>query len=258
MSAFQTLLAKISKSLPPSVGVPVRRAYRRMFRQRLFFFGKVRFGSLRRLEPIDDQFGWDTGTVIDRYYMEDFLRNRSEYIQGNVMEVGHDMYTVKFGGDRVRKSDVLHYVEGNPQATIVADLSRADNIPSNSFDCIIIVQTIQMIYNIKESVSELHRILKPGGVVLATTHGTSKIGRFLGVDDWGTYWHLTAQSSRLLFEEHFGKDNVSIEQYGNILTTIAFLHGLVVEDLSQKEIDYKDPRYEVLIGIQAVKQQVES
>ena len=224
-----------------------------MFYHKLWLFGQVRLGNLRRFEPLDDMFGWDTGTVIDRYYMEDFLGKYSKDIQGEVMEVGHDMYTVKFGGDQVTKSDVLHYVEGNPQATIVADLSKTNNIPSNSFDCIIIVQTLQMIYDVKAAVKELYRILKPGGVVLATTHGTSKVGRFLGRDDWGTFWHMTAQSSQVMFEEQFGSEAVTIQQYGNLLTCVAFLYGMNVEDLSQKEVDYADERYEVLIGIRAVK-----
>lgn len=89
--------------------------------------------------------------------------------------------------------------------------------------------------------------------MLATTHGTSKVGRFLGVDDWGTLWHMTAQSSRMMFEEHFGSDAVTIQPYGNLIACVAFLHGMNVEDLTKKEIDYVDQRYEVIIGIRATK-----
>lgn len=253
MSPYQKFISWVSGSFPPSIATPLRRRYCRMFHHKLWLLGQVRFGNLRRFEPPDDMFGWDTGTVIDRYYMEDFLAKYSKDIQGEVMEVGHDMYTVKFGGDRVTKSDVVHYVEGNPQATIVADLSNAANIPSNSFDCIIIVQTLQMIYDVKAAVKELYRILKQGGVVLATTNGTSKVGLFLGVDDWGTFWHMTAQSSRMMFEENFGSDAVSIQPYGNLIACVAFLHGMNVEDLTKKEINYVDQRYEVITGIRATK-----
>ena len=215
--------------------------------------GHVRFGDLRRLKPIDESFGWDRGQVIDRYYIETFLAGHVEDIQGRVLEIGHDWYTKKFGGNKVTTSDVLHYTEGNPQATIVADLTKADDIPSNTFDCIIITQTLQMIYDVRAALKHLHRILKPRGTLLATSHGTSKMCRFLGVDPWGEYWRFTSQSSRILFEEIFGPGSVTVMPYGNVLTAIAFLHGLVAEDLKGHELDYRDPAYEVLIGVRAVK-----
>ena len=215
--------------------------------------GKVNLGDLRRLEPIHDNFGWGHGRVIDRYYIEEFLSRHADDVHGRVLECGYDNYTKQFGGDRVTKSDVLHYVDGNPKATIVADLSKADNVPSDTFDCIIITQTLQMIFDVRAAVAHLHRILKPGGVVLVTSHGTSKIGRFLGVDDWGTYWHFTAQSKRLLFEESFESSKVKVEAWGNIVSATAFLYGLVCEDLTQQELDHRDPRYEVVVTVRAVK-----
>ena len=221
--------------------------------QRVPPVGEIDFGHLRRLQPIHDDYGWLTGQVIDRYYIDKFLARHSKDIQGRVLEIGIDDYTIKYGGSKVTKSDVLHYVEGNPKATIVADLTKADNIPSDSFDCIIITQTLQMIFDVRSAVKHLHRILKPGGVILVTSHGTSKIGRFLGVDAWGTYWHFTCQSKRFLFEECFQPNNVHVEAWGNILSATAFLYGLVVEDLKTEELDYQDPRYEVLIGVRAVK-----
>ena len=221
--------------------------------QRIPPVGKVDFGHLRRLQPIHDDYGWLTGQVIDRYYIDKFLTRYSQDIHGRVLEIGIDDYTIKFGGNKVTKSDVLHYVEGNPKATIVADLAKADNIPSNTFDCIIITQTLQMIFDVRSAIKHLHRILKPGGVILVTSHGTSKIGRFLGIDAWGTYWHFTCQSKRFLFEEHFQPNNVKVEAWGNILSATAFLYGLVVEDLKMEELDYQDPRYEVVIGVRAVK-----
>ena len=50
---------------------------------------------------------------------------------GRVLEIGDDEYTRRFGGDRVERSDVLHVEEGNPQATIVADLADAPQIPDD-------------------------------------------------------------------------------------------------------------------------------
>ena len=215
--------------------------------------GQIDFGDLRRLKPIDPNFGFARGQVIDRYYIEKFLAAHAGDIKGRVLELGDSSYTNKFGGDKVTRSDVLHYVAGNPKATIIGDLTKADNIESNTFDCIIFTQSLQMIYDARSALKHIHRILKPNGVLLATAHGTSKICRVLGVDPWGEYWRFTAQSSKIMFEEFFKSGNVKVVPYGNVLTAISFLHGLVAQDLTPEELDYTDPKYEVLIGVRALK-----
>ncbi len=215
--------------------------------------GYVSFGDLRRLKPIDPQFGFSRGKVIDRYYIERFLQTNAADIQGRVLELGDNSYTVRYGSSRVSQSDVLHYTQGNPMATMVADLTKADHIASNIFDCIILTQTLQMIYDVRAALKHLYRILKPGGVLLATAHGTSKICRVLGEDPWGEYWRFTAQSSQIMFEEFFKAGHVKVTTYGNVLSAIAFLHGLVAEDITQEELDHHDPKFEVLIGVRSVK-----
>jgi hypothetical protein len=94
-------------------------------------------------------------------------------------------------------------------------------------------------------------MLKPGGVLLLTAHGTSRIGRRVGVDDWGEYWRFTAQSLERLFAETFG--DARIEAYGNVLAAVATLHGLAATELTDAELDYRDPNYEVLLAVRAVK-----
>lgn len=216
--------------------------------------GRVSFGNLRRLTPISREFGYDRGLPVDRYYIENFLARQADDIRGRVVEIGDNSYTRKFGGDRVTKSDVLHVVEGNPEATIVADLTCADHIPSDSFDCFVLTQTLHLIYDVKAALKTLYRILKPGGVVLATFPGISQLAN----DQWGDYWYwsFTTQAGRRLFEEVFPKANVKVETYGNVLAAISFLQGLAVEELRQEELDYRDRAYEVIITVRAVKPEV--
>jgi SAM-dependent methyltransferase len=213
--------------------------------------GKLRFGSLRRIEPISRDWGFDRGLPIDRYYIENFLVGHANDIRGRVLEIGDDSYTRKFGDDRVTASDVLHVVEGNPKATIVADLTQADHIPSKIFDCIIMTQTLQLIYDVREAIKTLHRILKSGGVLLATFPGISQTTD----KEWGDYWcwNFTAKSARQLFGEFFSSENVKIDTFGNVLTAISFLHGIATEELRPEELDYRDPGYEVSITVRAVK-----
>jgi glycosyltransferase involved in cell wall biosynthesis/SAM-dependent methyltransferase len=214
--------------------------------------GQVRLGDLRRLTPISRVFGFDRGAPIDRYYIEKFLARNSGDIRGRVMEVGDDSYTRRFGGDRVDRRDVLHISEGHPQATIVADLASADHIPSDSFDCLILTQTLHLIYDARAAIATAHRILKPGGVLLTTFPGISQIDHY----DWGGTWHwsFTALSAERMFGEAFPAENFKVETHGNVLAAISFLHGLAFEELRAEELDYNDPDYQVTIAVRAVKE----
>ncbi len=216
--------------------------------------GSVDFGGLRRLSPISAVFGQDRELLtIERYYIEQFLARHAQDIRGRVLEMGDPGYIRKFGGERVSREDVLHYVEGNPQATIVADLTDAPQIPDNSFDCIIITQTLQMIYEVDKAIATLHRILKPGGVVLCTSHGMTRVARREGVDDWGEYWHFTSQSKKRLFGAVFKAENVEVTAVGNVFTCICNLHGLGASEIDPAELETHDPNYEMLLLVRAKK-----
>lgn len=213
--------------------------------------GWINFGTLRRITPISREFGYDRGLPIDRYYIHRFLETHQTEIQGRVLEIGESTYTRQFGGDRVTHSDVLHVIAGNPEATFVGDLTKADHIPSDVFDCIILTQTLHLIYDMKAAVATLYRTLKPGGVLLATVPGISQVVKCDWGDDW--CWSLTTQSARLLLEEYFPQSSVEVEAYGNVLTAAAFLYGAATEDLRPHELEHRDPEYQCLITLRAVK-----
>jgi glycosyltransferase involved in cell wall biosynthesis len=220
----------------------------------LFPVGGIRFGHLRRLTPIDRRFGLSRGCPVDRYYIEKFLSRSAIDIYGHVLEVEDAAYTKRFGGDRVTKSDVLHSPIGTmrPEVTIMADLTCAPQILSNTFDCIILTQTLLFIYDVPSALKTLFRILKPGGVLLVTIPGISQIIRE-DMELWGDYWRFTAQSAQKLFEDIFSINHVSVNTFGNVLAASAFLYGLSVQDLRQEELDYHDPDYQVIISVRAVK-----
>jgi SAM-dependent methyltransferase len=219
--------------------------------------GWVRFGSLRRLKPISSEWGTERGLPIDRYYIERFLSSHAQDIQGCVLEVGTNKYTRTFGGERVVKSHVLHVEEKKPDVTIIGDLTKADHIAPNFFDCIILTQTLQVIYNLHEAVKTLYRILKPGGVVLVSAPGISKISRY-DMDRWGYYWSFTSLSMKRLFGSVFPEANIHTKAFGNVLVTIAFLQGLSAEELQRKELEFDDPDYELLITLRAVKPELKA
>ncbi len=214
--------------------------------------GRVDFGDLRRVTPIGSRFGSDAGQPIDRYYIESFLERHAGDIKGRVLEIGDDRYTRQIGGNRVTQSDVLHAKQGNPKATIVADLSAGDAISSNSFDCVVLTQTLQHVYELGGAIKTLYRILRPNGVLLATVPGISQISRY-DMQQWGDYWRFTTRSAKQLFLECFPDEGIRVDGYGNVLSAIAFLHGLAAEELEKDELDYQHPDFEMVITIRAVK-----
>jgi SAM-dependent methyltransferase len=203
------------------------------------------------LSPISRKFGLDRGRPIDRYYIVNFLVCHSDDIRGHVLEIKDSRYTRRYGGERVNVSDVLDIAEDNPQATIVADLTSADNVPSDTFDCIILTQTLHVIYDLNAAVQTLQRILKPGGILLATFPGITQTS--CASLDEHYCWALTTLSARRLFAEAFPAENVEIEAHGNVLAVIAFMQGLAVDELRREELDHQDPDYELLITLRAVK-----
>jgi glycosyltransferase involved in cell wall biosynthesis len=213
--------------------------------------GGVRFGDLRRVTPISRDFGFDRGLPVDRYYIERFLARHASEITGRVLEIGDDAYTRRFGSHRVTRADVLHVRPGNARATFVGDLTDAATLPEDAFDCIVLTQTLHLIYDVRLAIARLRRALAPGGVVLVTAPGISQIDR----GEWGRtwYWSFTAVAMARLFGEAFGEDAVLIEEYGNVFAATAFLQGLAVEELRRADLDPLDKAYPVILGVRARK-----
>jgi SAM-dependent methyltransferase len=224
--------------------------------------GLLRFGSLRRVTPVDRAFGAARGTPIDRYYIEQFLKAQGASgsrirgdIQGRVLEVGDAQYTEKFGGTLgsvVTVSDVLHTDPLHTAATVIGDLLRPAELPEASYDCVICTQVLLLIFDVRTAMRSLHRMLREGGVLLLTVPGISQICH-PDADFWGDYWRFTSLSVRRLAEEVFAPENVTVRTYGNVLTAASFLYGACAEDLRRWELDSHDPDYEVTIALRAVK-----
>ena len=211
----------------------------------------TRFGSLRRVTPISPTFGDDRGLPLDRYYVESFLYEHRKNIHGRVLESGGTGYTRKFGEDRVKQFDVINLREGVAETTFRADLAAAPEIPSDIFDCVILAQTFQFIYETRAAIETAHRILKPGGTLIATMPGISHIGDPPWTSHW--CWNFTGLSAKNVFSEAFGEENIEVKTYGNVFIASSFLYGLSVKEVRKDELDYHDPNYEVTIGVKATK-----
>lgn len=212
----------------------------------------IMWSDLTRHVPVSPVFGFDRGTPIDRYYIDKFLRQNAAFIKGHVLEIADSYYSKLYGKGKVGVFEVLHATPDNKNATIIGDLTDSSTLPENCIDCFICTQTFNFIFDVQRAVEGAHRLLKPGGVLLATVAGISQISRY-DMDLWGDYWRFTTASAQKLFEPVF-TGGLQVSCYGNVLAATAFLQGIACEDLPRTDLlDKNDPDYQVLIAIVARK-----
>jgi SAM-dependent methyltransferase len=205
------------------------------------------------IEPASRVFGFDRGTPIDRRYIESFLARHADSIRGAVLEVADDAYTKRFGGERVAMRRVLQNAANErSEHALVGDLEDPPGLPENAFDCFICTQTYNFAFEIARAVESSHRLLKPGGVLLATAAAIAPISRY-DMDRWGDYWRLTTASARRLMQPWFGAQ-MEIGSAGNAFAAGCFVQGLAVEDLADPTLlDVVDADYPVIITMAARK-----
>ena len=249
-------------SLTRWIPMPARhavRSVRRWTRHRIPWLmdppppGKAWLRRWRSVRPIRRNFGWETGgRCVDRYFIEGFLERNQDLIRGRVLEVADNAYTLRFGGTRVTRSDVLHVSAGAPEATIIGDLVTGAGIPENAFDCVILTQVLFTIFDVRAALRTIHRILAPGGTLLLTEPGISQIARY-DMQHWGDCWRFTSDSAGRLIGEVFPEGGFEVETRGNVLTCIAFLHGLLADELRPEELEANDPDYQMVVLARATK-----
>jgi GT2 family glycosyltransferase len=211
----------------------------------------VDLGDLATTTPISLEFGYDRGTPIDRFYIADFLERRRGAIRGRALEVGDASYCRLYGGANVTHQDVLHVDGSNPAATIVGDLADPSILPPDAFDCIVLTQTLHLVYDVRQAARQLHAALRTGGTLLLTVPGISPIDRGGWGDTW--CWAFTRVSAERLFADAFGTGNVQVDVYGNVFAATAFLQGLAVEEVQQDLLRPYDPAFPVIVAVTARK-----
>ena len=200
--------------------------------------------------PLSGEWGFDRGTPIDRYYIERFLDEHAADIRGRVLEVKNADYTRRFGRG-VQRSDVLDISASNPLATLVADLSQPEQFPEAQFDCFVLTQTMQFIYDVHAVVASIHRLLAPGGVLLVTVPVLSRIAPRYGPT--AEFWRFTQASCTRLFGDAFGAGNVEVRTHGNVLAAAAFLYGAALEEIPRAKLDVTDPFFPLIVSVRATR-----
>jgi SAM-dependent methyltransferase len=213
-------------------------------------FSKIKRRDILSHKAVSSQFGFDRGTPIDRYYIRKFLGGHAQDIKGDVLEVGEAAYTNELGKG-FASSSVLSF---DPSTDgIHGDLTNSATLPENGYDCFICTQTFNFVYDARAAVQGARRLLKPGGVLLATVAALAPVSKH-DADRWGDYWRFTPQSCKRLFGDVFSPSSVSVDPYGNSGATALFIKGYALEDLpSSFNLDACDPLCAMVIGVRAVK-----
>ncbi len=203
------------------------------------------WGNLRRLRPFSDFYGLDHGTAIDRVYIEEFLSQYSWAVRGRALEVGEAKYTRKFGTG-VSHSDVLDIDPRNASATILADLDSQDSLPHNSFDCVILTQTLQYLVDPRVGLSNVWRAMAPGGMLLLSVPSICRVDASIlrGRD----HWRFTPSGLQTVLVKSC-PDPAAFEilSFGNVLSCSSFIMGLTAEDLRADELEYHDPYFPLVV-----------
>lgn len=199
------------------------------------------------LAPISDKYGFDRGTPIDRYWIENFLSENKQYIQGRVLEVTDNTYTKRFGRN-VTQSDILDINIKNKMANIHGDLRNLNGVESNTYDCVILTQVLGMIDDFDAVIKECHRILKKGGTILTTSSAISPT--YIPNE---SYWRFTPNGLKFAFGKHFDKQFLTVSSYGNVLAGQAFWVGMSQEDVTNKVLKFNDPRFPCISGLVGTK-----
>jgi SAM-dependent methyltransferase len=213
-------------------------------RARVERLNRPRWGNLRRFEPFSDYYGFERGTPIDRLYIGRFLAERAGDIRGNVLEVGHARYARAFPGSSPRHVEIVDVDRSNADATIFADLSERDSLPSDQFDCFILTQTLQLVSDLEAALQNAWQSLASRGVLLITMPGITRADpEHLSLDRW----RVTSSGLDMLLARTCSGARRQVVGYGNLVSAVAFLMGLAAEELEDSELTATDRHFTVSV-----------
>ena len=223
---------------------------------RLPLVRQIRCMQLRRLRPLAD--GRQTGIPIVRYYWAQFLEKHRSDMHGHCLEIGTTETIRHHGGNAVTQADAIDLAGHSPNVNVVADLTQAEQVPSDTYDCFVNQFTMHLIYDLESALYHSLRILKPNGVLLVNFPSIEYC--FTRGLDMGTgaalfvFWQFTQlHVENLLRRAGLGDSELEIEVFGNLFARIAHQMNVPADELTREERDFVDPGHPLLICVRATK-----
>ncbi len=218
----------------------------------------LRAMHFRRLKPFRD--GRSESLSVIRYYWYSYLDQHRPDIKGRALEIGNTKTISYYGGQSLTQADALDLTAHSPEVKVVADLSRADHIPSNQYDCFVNQFTTSVVYDIEAMLYHSIRLLKPGGILLINFWCLDYyLYRGLIMDSglplFMYWWFTPIHVENLIHQMKLSQTDYQLDIYGNMLTRMAFLMNVDAHEFTRKELDFQDPGQPLLICARIVKPQ---
>jgi hypothetical protein len=192
-----------------------------------------RSGLKNANEILDQDFGSNRGTPLDRELIEEFLRKLATEVPApsRTLEFGDKVFTQNLFPQS--ENWILEYepnmdIKVDRNLTLRGDLMCAveSNVPS--FDLIVSTQLLAFTENPFSAARTLVLLLETNGTILGTEPQFSPISRF---DDhkWGDFFRFTQKGILSVFK-HTGPVKIETFPIGNWSTTLAIFQGFCRED----------------------------
>jgi glycosyltransferase involved in cell wall biosynthesis len=225
---------------------------------RLPLIRSLRCLQFRRLRPIGN--GRQRGTPIVRYYWEKFLEEHRSDIRGTGLEIGTTDTIRRFGARTLTRAEGLDFSYHSPEITVVADLSRADHVLSEQYDCFVNQFTMHLIYDAEAALYHAIRILKPGGVLLinfscADYYFPRGLDMGTGEPLFVHRWYTPIQVENLFRSLSLEAEDYSLSIYGNLFSRVAYEMNIPAEELTRRELQVADLGHPLLICARVVRPQ---
>jgi SAM-dependent methyltransferase len=216
----------------------------------------VRSLQFRRLHPLNG--GRQRGTPIVRAYWTAYLRAHQDDIRGRALEIGTVATLREYGSRTVERADALDLTAHSPEITVVADLSRADHVLSDTYDCFINQFTMHVIFDVEAALYHSVRVLKPGGVLLINFscvdyYFPRGLDMHTGAPLFVFWWFTPIQVENMLRRIGLTGSDYELALYGNLFARIAYQLNVSAEELTRCELEYVDPGHPLLICARVTK-----
>ena len=223
---------------------------------RLPLVRELRAMQFRRLQPIGH--GRQRGTAIVRHYWGRFLEQHRSDIRGTVLEIGTTATVRRYGRQAVTRAEALDLAAHSPEVTVIADLTRADHVPGDQYDCFVNQFTMHLIYDLDAALYHSIRMLKRGGVLLVNFpcvdyYFPRGLDMGTGAPAFLHWWFTPIQVENLLRRAGLSSVDYTIEIFGNLFSRVAYQMNLPAEELAPHELEHVDPGHPLLICARVVK-----